>query len=94
MSGSDRAIQEGMKRIRELSHSLNLKANVIRKANEMFKQITDSGVLKGRSIDARVATLIFMASRYEDQPKAIKSILAFTECSNKELSKCYKAVKE
>lgn len=65
MSASDKTIQKGMQRIRELSHSLNIKAPVIQKANEMFKSITDSETLKGRSIDARVATIIFMASRYE-----------------------------
>ena len=35
-----------------------------------------------------------MASRFTNQPKPIKTILAFTDCSTKELSKCYKSVKE
>ena len=44
-------------------------------------------------MDARVATIIFMASRIVDQHKPIKKILSFTECTEKELSKCYKKVK-
>lgn len=81
MSSSDKSVHKSIQRVKELSHSLNLKADVIQKANEMIKQITDKETLKGRSIDARVATVIFMASRIENQPKPIKSILAFTDCS-------------
>lgn len=63
------------------------------KAYELYKQIADEGTLRGRSIDSRVATIIFMASRIVDQHRPIKKILAFTECTEKELSKCYKKVK-
>ena len=94
LSSSDKTIQKGHQRIKELAHCLNLKSQTLNKAFDMYKIISDSQGLKGRSIDARVATIIFMASRYEDQPKPIKTILAFTECSSKELSKCYKAIKE
>ena len=45
---------------------MNLKAATVNKAYDMYKQVADEGNLKGRSIDARVATVIFMASRYED----------------------------
>ena len=48
----------------------------------MYKMIADSGSLKGRSVDARVATVIYMASRFADQPKQIKHILAFTDCTS------------
>ena len=94
MSAADKSISKGIRRIKELSHSLNLKADVISRSNDMLKQISDKDTLKGKSIDARVATIIFMASRLEQQPKPIKAILAFTDCTQKELSKCYKALKE
>jgi len=94
LTSSDKTIQRGHQLIRELAHCLNLKAVTIDKAYELYKQIADSGQLRGRSVEARVATVIFMASRFTDQPKPIKTILAFTDCSTKELSKCYKSVKE
>lgn len=72
---------------------VNLKEAVIEKSFQLFKQICDSGLLKGMSIDARVATCVFMATRLLDQHKPIKKILAYTECTEKELSKCYKKVK-
>jgi len=93
MTAADRNIQKGHSRIREVSSCLQLKDPTINKAYELYKLITDEGTLKGRGIDSRVATCIFMASRFVDQPKPIKKILAFTDCSEKDLSKCYKKVK-
>lgn len=94
LSSGDKTIQKGHQQIRELSHCLNLKKDTVDKALDLYKQISDLGSMKGRSIDARVATVIFMASRFTEQPKPIKTILAFTDCTTKELSKCYKSVKE
>lgn len=42
---------------------------------------------------AKVATVIFVASRIEKQPKTIKDILAQDQIQHKELSSCYKKVK-
>ena len=35
-----------------------------------------------------------MASRLVDQPKPIKKILVYTDCTEKDLSRCYKKVKD
>ena len=94
MSNTDKMIQKGHSRIKEISSSLGLKAATIDKAFDLYKQIADDGKLKGRSIDARVATCIFMASRLVDQPKAIKKILVYSDCTEKDLSRCYKKVKD
>lgn len=94
MSNTDKMIQKGHSRIKEISSCLGLKTATVDKAFDLYKQIADDGKLKGRSIDARVATCIFMASRLVDQPKAIKKILVYTDCSEKDLSRCYKKVKD
>lgn len=66
LTSADKTIQRGHQLIKELSHCLNLKAPTIDKSFELYKQIADSGQLRGRSIEARVATVIFMASRFTD----------------------------
>lgn len=70
-----------------------MKQFVIDKALDLFKYFSDQGSLKGRGVDAKVATVIFIASRLVDRPKPIETILAQTDCTAKELSKCYKKVK-
>ena len=66
MTESDKTIIKGHSRIKEVASCLNIKEATIAKALDLFKQITDNNLLKGRSIDARVATVVFMASRFMD----------------------------
>ena len=53
----------------------------------------DLGTLKGKSLDARVATVIFIACRLTDSHEPIDKILAFTECKKRDIVKCYNKVK-
>ncbi len=76
-----------------MAQRLNLKEPVVNKAQDLFKQIEDKGI-KGVNLLAKVATVIFIASRLENQPKTIKDILKQDQVSHKELSNCYKKVKE
>ena len=57
-----------------MANRLNLKEPAFNKACEIYKQIEDKGI-KGVSVNAKVATVIFVASRIEKQPKGIKEIL-------------------
>ena len=82
-----------MRAIKDMATRLNLKEPAINKAYEIYKQIEDKGI-KGVSILAKVATVVFIASRIEKQPKGIKEILQVDQVSHKELSSCYKKVKE
>lgn len=93
MSAADQAIIKGHSRIKEIASCLSLKSATIDKAYELYKKIMDMGSLKGRSEDARVATVIFIATRMTDCHKPIEKILAFSECTKKEISKCYNKVK-
>ncbi len=93
LTRAHKVLQRGKKVIKKFAHYLNLKAPTIVKAFEFFKQIVYSGQLRRRRIVTKVAVVIFMASRLTDQPKSLKTILAFTDCSTKELSKCYKSLR-
>lgn len=66
MSSADQAIYKGHSRIKEVATCLGLKEACISKAMQMFKQVADNGSLRGRCLDAKVATVIFMASRFVD----------------------------
>ena len=93
MNAADQTIIKGMARIKEIASCLSLKAATLDKAYELFKKITDLGSLRGRSQDAKVATVIFIASRLTDSHKPIDKILAFTECRKRDIGKCYNKVK-
>ena len=66
MTAADQAIVKGHARIKEIASCLSLKQATIEKGFELYKKIMDSGQLRGKSIDARVATVIFIATRMMD----------------------------
>ena len=94
LNAKDKLIQKGLRAIKDFSQNLNLKEMTIHRANELYKKIEDDGVLKGKSVDAKVAAVIFVASRLENQARNIKQILQVTQAKQKELNTCYKKIKE
>jgi transcription initiation factor TFIIIB Brf1 subunit/transcription initiation factor TFIIB len=80
--------------IKDNAHLLNLKEATITKASEIYKEIEDKGILKGKSVKGKVAGAIFFASRLVNQPKQIKQILSALEVNVKELNSCFKRIKE
>ena len=43
--------------------NLNLKDILISKAEELLKKVEDDGSLKGKSVNAKIAAILFVASR-------------------------------
>ena len=65
-------MNKGFKLLRDLSVQLNIKESLMQKAQELLKKVEDDGRLKGKSMNAKVATIIFITSRQAEQPKPIK----------------------
>lgn len=63
LTTKDKQIIKGQKLIRELKTSLNLKDALVSKAEELLKKVEDDGSLRGKSVNAKVAAIIFVASR-------------------------------
>ena len=62
--GSARNLQEGQTKIRLVLESLNMNhADVKHQAFDYLKQIEVKKVLKGKSIDAKVSTVIYLGAR-------------------------------
>jgi len=59
-----------LRAIKDFSQNLNLKEMTIYRANELYKKIVDDKVIKGKSVDSKVAAVIFVASRLENQAKS------------------------
>lgn len=64
LSAKDKQISKGLRAIRDITTRLNLKEPVFNKACEIYKEIEDRGI-KGISLTAKVATVVFIASRLE-----------------------------
>lgn len=63
MTAKDKLITKGIRSIKDYALHLNLKEGTISKANDLYKLVEDNGMLKGKSVQAKVAAVIFVASR-------------------------------
>ena len=55
----------------------------------MLNEVERSKELKGRSLEAKVAIVIFLASRHVGRPRKIEEIQRYARTSSQEISKCY-----
>ena len=92
-SSKDRLKTQGFELLRDIQPKLNLKEPTVQKAMELLHQIEESGQLKGKSCNAKVATAVFVASRQTNNPKSIKNIIEVTNAQTKDISNCYNKIK-
>mmetsp|Transcript_80213 Transcript_80213/g.111060 ORF Transcript_80213/g.111060 Transcript_80213/m.111060 type:complete len:198 (+) Transcript_80213:445-1038(+) len=94
VSTEEKNISKGISRLREVADLLNLRQDdVMNYACELMKKIEKSGDLRGRSMEAKVATIIFTASRATGKARTIAQIWKHTDTTKKEVSTCYKKIK-
>ena len=60
---------------------------------KLLKDIEDHKALKGHSLETKVACVIVFASRTCDKEKKIEDILKYVRTKKREISQCYKKLK-
>ncbi|KAF1752540.1 hypothetical protein GCK72_019095 [Caenorhabditis remanei] len=58
----------------------------------MFKEVLDSGVLRGKNIEAQAAACLYIACRQDGVPRTFKEICAISRVSKKEIGRCFKII--
>ena len=53
----------------------------------MFKEVLDSGVLRGKNIEAQAAACLYIACRQDGVPRTFKEICAISRVSKKEIGR-------
>jgi transcription initiation factor TFIIB len=83
-------LQEAYKSIGELADASHLPPTVTNLARGLYKQTTDSKQFKGKSQDAMIASLIFIACRQIGVPRSFKEITKLTQVPKKEIGRTFK----
>jgi transcription initiation factor TFIIB len=87
---SNKALQEAYRSIGELATASHLPNTVTMMARGLFKQTIDSKQFKGKSQDAIIASLIFIACRQQKVPRTFKEITQLTKVPKKEIGRTFK----
>lgn len=93
-SGTDRALSRGYTTIDELCHTLNLNDAVAEFAKELFKSIEEQKKLRGRSHDAVISAIVFIACKRKNNPRCIREITSVSNARKREVTKCFGLIKK
>ena len=94
MTTNEKNLIDVRRKIKQVAEALNLNQSKVRADSyNLFEEIEKSQELKGRSLEAKVAIVIFMISRRFKRDIKIHEIKDYTFTTDKEIAKCYKRIK-
>lgn len=93
-TGTDRALSRGYSTIDDLCRTLNLNDAVAEYAKEIFKSIEEQKKLRGRSHDAIISAIVFIACKRKNNPRSIREISSISNARKKEVTKCFSLIKK
>ncbi|KAI9138302.1 cyclin-like protein [Paraphysoderma sedebokerense] len=86
----ERNILQAFKDIQNLAERISLPRSVADVAKQMYKQVDDEKLLKGKNQDAIIAVCIVIACRQAGVPRTFKEITHLTKVPKKEIGRVYK----
>ena len=92
-SNKDRALLKAFALLRTMADRLNVPSSIVDKASSLFKRVHQMRKLKGRSHDTISAAVLYIACRQESVPRAFKEVVAVSERSLKQVSRCFTLIK-
>lgn len=91
-SGNDRTLVQAFSQIRQMADRINVPRAITDRANTLFKQMTDTGGLRGRSSEANCAACLYIGCRQEGVPRTFKEICAVSNVSKREIGRSFKLI--
>ena len=92
-SNGDRALLKAFALLRTMADRLNVTSSIVDKASSLFKRVHQMRKLKGRAHDTICAAVLYIACRQEAVPRAFKEVVAVSEKSLKQVSRCFTLIK-
>lgn len=81
---------EAFKKSSRISSLLSLPSAITDRANELFKRILESKMIRPRGSDTLIVTCLFMVCKAEKVPRTYKEMCGVSEVPAKDLGKCFK----
>ena len=95
--GHERNLAEGNRKIKEIVRAslINLDHDdVKKKAYEFLRKIEDQKVLRGKSLDVKVACVVFAAASATKKRRKLSEILAYLNTTEREVNRSFKKCKD
>ena len=87
ISTEDKKHSQGMRKIRDWSHTLNLEQKIQNAASEKFEKLLSNKKFQGKNLDKVISTLLFWASKSENSPISLEQLENVTGQNKAEIRK-------
>lgn len=86
----EKAVEPALRKIRLAAETLNLPPETLEDAAMLYRKAAGEGLVKGRSMDAMVAAVIYAACRRTDVPRSLEEVAALFNLKEKEVGRSFR----
>ncbi|SPC33948.1 Transcription initiation factor IIB [Candidatus Nitrosocaldus cavascurensis] len=86
----DRNFRQAFSELDRLKDKLAVGESVIEKAAYIYRKALEKGLVRGRSISALVAAVLYAACRDTETPRTLKDIANASNIKKKDIARCYR----
>jgi transcription initiation factor TFIIIB Brf1 subunit/transcription initiation factor TFIIB len=80
--------------VKQFCQKLNIKDSAKAKADILVAKVEDSGKLKGKNMNAKIAAILAVACLQCQQSRTMKFFIKNIDCTQKDMNKCFKIIKQ
>ena len=91
---STKTLLAAYKELGALCDSMHIQSNISNYAKQLFKQVHDAGVFRGKSQETIIAGCLFIACRQMGVPRTFREIFAVTKVSKAEIGRIFKVLEK
>lgn len=92
VSSKDRNFGYALAELERISSALNLPRNLQEEVSSMYEKALEEGLVKGRSIEAVIGSLVYALSREYGTPRLMNEICAVSGVDKRDLGRTYRYV--
>jgi len=89
-SRKEKRVMPALFKIRAVAERLDLPTHTVEDAARLYRLASSAGLVKGRSMDAMVAAVIYAACRRTEVPRFLEEIASFFELTEKEVGRSFR----
>jgi len=86
----EKAVEPALRKIRLAAETLNLPPETVEDAAMLYRKAASEGLVKGRSMDAMVAAVIYAACRRTDVPRSLEEVASLFNLKEKEVGRSFR----
>jgi transcription initiation factor TFIIB len=86
----EKTIEPALMKIKDVAETLNIPEEAVEDAAMLYRMAAGKGLVKGRSMDAMVAAVIYAACRRMEIPRTLESIAEFFGLKEKDIGRSFR----